>query len=368
MKPWKKASPICRTNPREPGSATSASAHSATPGGVAQTRVRSPAGAVGTVAGGQGCPSGVCAAGQADGQGTAATFRNPAAVAVDALGSVYVADTGNYLVRKISPNGAVATLAGGFGCPGGVCAAGLADGVGLLAGLSAFTGLAVDQQANLYLADTGNDVVRVIYSIPFGLGLCAAGAYRLSGAATSAAACTACAAGSYNSQPGASACTSCAAGGYGSVAASTTSAVCTSCATGTYAGLPGSSSCAHPPPGTYYAAGNASAAYVTTLAGGAAGAASQHADGASVAATFLRPGGVDVGPGSLVYVADTGNNLVRTISLTGTVATLAGGRGCASTCSAYALAGGCTCGAADGLATAARFCLCEGGPPQPQTQ
>ena len=71
-------------------------------------------GNVTTVAGGEG--------GYQDGSATAARFNHPTALAVDATGNIYVADTDNQLIRKISPDGAVkaiaGTVAGGTGVPG----------------------------------------------------------------------------------------------------------------------------------------------------------------------------------------------------------------------------------------------------------
>ncbi|MFN7887935.1 MAG: hypothetical protein ACK6C0_10195 [Betaproteobacteria bacterium] len=56
--------------------------------------------------------------GSADGTGTVARFNGPRGVAVDGSGNVYVADTDNHRIRKITPAGAVSTLAGTTGSSG----------------------------------------------------------------------------------------------------------------------------------------------------------------------------------------------------------------------------------------------------------
>jgi sugar lactone lactonase YvrE len=108
-----------------------------------------PAGAVTTLAG----TSGVL--GSADGIGAAAQFAGPEGVATDAAGNVYVADTGNNAIRKIAPSGAVTTLAGGLSY-------GAADGVGSAAQFNRPAGLASDTAGNLYVADSGNSTIRKI--------------------------------------------------------------------------------------------------------------------------------------------------------------------------------------------------------------
>lgn len=94
--------------------------------------------------------------GSADGSGTAARFNDPGGIAVDAAGNLYVADTGNHTIRKISPGGAVVTLAGTAGVPGD------ADGAGTVAQFRRPAGITVDATGNLYVADTDNYLVRRI--------------------------------------------------------------------------------------------------------------------------------------------------------------------------------------------------------------
>ena len=105
-----------------------------------------PQGVVSTVAGDG-------AAGWVDGPGTQARFNGPTGVAVDLLGNVFVADTYNDRIRKIAPDGSVTTIAGG-------AAPGWLDGVGAAAQFDTPTGLALDLQGNLYIADSGNGAVR----------------------------------------------------------------------------------------------------------------------------------------------------------------------------------------------------------------
>lgn len=95
------------------------------------------------------------AAGADDGLDTAATFKLPEAVAVDPAGNVYVADNGNNLIRKVTPAGQVSTLAGSGG-------RGSANGTGNAASFNSPFGIAIDAAGNLYVADSGNNLIRKI--------------------------------------------------------------------------------------------------------------------------------------------------------------------------------------------------------------
>src|SRR6266850_2078001 len=87
-----------------------------------------------------------------DGSGSAARFNSPCGLAADRAGNLYVADSGNYTVRKITPGGAVSTLAGLAGSPGNG-RDNPADGPGSAARFSSPAGLAVDNAGNVYVAD-----------------------------------------------------------------------------------------------------------------------------------------------------------------------------------------------------------------------
>lgn len=110
-------------------------------------RVVQPDGAVSTLAGSK--------EGFVDGLGAAAAFNTPSAIALDHLGNLYVADTGNHAIRRIAPDGAVTTLAGN-GSPG------YADGIGRAAQFNGPVGIAVDDAGIVYVADTYNDRIRRI--------------------------------------------------------------------------------------------------------------------------------------------------------------------------------------------------------------
>jgi len=281
----------------------------------------SPAGVVTTLAG-----SG--ARGSADGIGIAASFYGPVGVATDASGNVYVADTFNNLIRKVSPAGVVSTLAGS-GSPGS------ANGMATAASFYHPFGVATDASGNLYVADCNNNLIRKISPL---------------GAVTTLAG-----SGAYISTDG----TGTAASFYGPVGVATdalgnvyvadynglvirkisTTGVVTTLAG---SGAPGSangngraasffcpSGVATDASGNIYVADNnnnlirkiSPSGVVTTLAGsGAAGSA----NGIGIAASFNQPGSVSTDASGNVYVADANNNQIRKITPAGVVTTLAG--------------------------------------------
>jgi sugar lactone lactonase YvrE len=90
--------------------------------------------------------------GNADGVGSAASFHSPSGVAVDGAGNLYVADTLNYTIRKISPDETVTTIAG----IAGVSWTATGDT------FNAISGIAIDPSGNLFVADGGNQSVKQI--------------------------------------------------------------------------------------------------------------------------------------------------------------------------------------------------------------
>ena len=107
------------------------------------------AGVVSTVAGLAGT------SGYADGTGTAARFSSPAGIAVGSDNVLYVADTQNHRIRKITSAGVVTTLAGS-GTPGS------ADGTGTAASFNSPIGIAVDASLNVYVSDSATHIIRQI--------------------------------------------------------------------------------------------------------------------------------------------------------------------------------------------------------------
>ena len=268
------------------------------------------------------------AAGSGDGNGTGAQFRNPLNTAVDALGNIYVADAGNHSIRKISPNGQVITFAGSG-------QAGNVDGQGLAAKFQHPSFLAIDATGNVYVSDQQNHRIRMI--TPQGLvstfaGSGSAGATNGTGTAASFqypmglafdAAGNLYVADAYNHRirkitPGKVVTTYAGSGYQGSANGALLSA-----SFNYPMGLAFDAS------GTLYVTdrGNhkirkiTSGGVVSTFAGnGTPG----FANGTAAASMFNNPNNLVVDDAGNVYVADQVNNMVRKISPSGEVSTLAG--------------------------------------------
>ena len=218
-----------------------------------------PAGVVTTLAGTAGM------SGSTDGTGAAAKFYFPEGVTVDTSGNVYVADTGNHTIRKITPAGTVTTLAGTAGVYGS------ANGTGVAARFNRPSGLAVDGSGNVYVADTYNSSIRQI--TPAGIVTTLSGVFNYpKGVAVDSS-------------------------------------------------------------GNLYVADTdnhtirkiTSTGILTTLAGSSGTSGSS--DGTGTSARFYRPSGLAVDGSGNVYVADTGNHTIRRITPAGAVATVAGSPG-----------------------------------------
>jgi sugar lactone lactonase YvrE len=163
-----------------------------------------------------------------DGPGSEARVQYPGQTCIDKAGNIYIADSGNDLIRKLSPDGTVTTIAGSSN--------GYKDGPAATAQFSLPQGIAVDGQGNLYVSDGNNHRIRKI--TPGGV--------------------------------------------------------------------------------------------VSTIAGGGAPDANGFyqggfADGQGDQALFLGPNFISLGPDGNLYVADTGNSRVRMVTPDGTVSTVAGG-------------------------------------------
>lgn len=202
-----------------------------------------------------------------DGAGAAAQFYRPEAVAVDAAGNVYVADAWNHTLRKITPAGVVSTLAGLAGNPGS------ADGTNSKARFHRPAGIAVDTATNLFVTDSLNHTIRKI--TPDGTVSTIAGLAGVWGGADG----TNAAARFYQPQ--------------GIVAASATLFVADS----------GNQ--------TIRRISAAGANWVVSTVAGTAGLAGS-TNGSGSAAQFYFPAGLALDGAGYLYVADAGNQLVRT--------------------------------------------------------
>ena len=233
--------------------------------------------------------------GRADGVGSAAGFYKPAQLAMDDAGTLYVADSFNCSIRKISPDGLVSTLAGD---PGGL--SGSSDGIGAAARFDFPQSVAVDRDRSVYVADAGNDTIRKI--TPDGVVTTLAGT-----------------AGAFGSADG----------------------------TGSAARFSTPRGIAVDSAGIIYVADSenhtvrkiTAGGVVTTLAGSPR--ESGDADGTGSAARFLLPNAVALDGAGNILVADTGNHVIRQVTPAGKVTTLGGRPG--------------FFGTDDGVGVAARF-------------
>ena len=227
-----------------------------------------PSGTVTTLAG-----SG--AAGSADGPGTTASFNQPLGITVNGNGVVYVADTKNNVIRRITPAGVVTTLAGSLG------ATGQTNGQGAAASFNAPQGLGIDENGNIYVADAGNNLIRQISPSGFVKTFAGTGIQGSTDGPSVAA--------SFNNPV--------------SIAVDLNNNVYVADA------------------GDHVIRLITTAGIVSTLAGsGVAGSA----DGQYRAASFNNPSGITADVAGNIYVADAANNLIRKIDKTGLVSTLAG--------------------------------------------
>lgn len=99
--------------------------------------------------------AGAGSAGYGDGTATGAIFSAPSGAAIDTLGNIYIADTANNRIRKVTPSGVVSTLAGSG-------TKGFSDGQGVVSQFNSPMGVAVDANFNIYVADSGNNRIRKI--------------------------------------------------------------------------------------------------------------------------------------------------------------------------------------------------------------
>lgn len=289
-----------------------------------------PAGVVTTLAGGSG-------SGTTDGTGTAAKFHEPRGIAIDSSGTLFVADYENHMVRKVTSAGVVTTLAGGLDVSGNT------DGQGTAARFRSLQGIAVDSAGNVYVTEGGNRDVRKIsasglvttlasgtdkFSEPRGIAIDSNGVF-------------------YVGDYGANVVRRVSSTGVVSTYAGTAPLAGSNDGTISTALFNGPSGIAFDTAGNIYVADTLNntvrkitpAGTVTTLAGMAGRTSS--VDGSATSARFEDPYAVAVDGSGNLYVADSTDHSIRKVTSSGTVTTLAGKGG--------------SFGSLDGTGTAARF-------------
>lgn len=214
-------------------------------------------------------------AGFADGAGENAQFDQPTGLGINAAGTIFVADSNNHRIRAITSAGVVSTFSG-------LGTAGFTDGIATAARFDHPAGLTVDSLGRLYIADTGNNRIRVVATN--------GSVSTLSGTGTAGTANGAATVAEFDGPTGIARDAS----GYVYVTEITSHAVRRLAPDGF----------------TSVFAGNVSS--------------SNFFDATGAAARFSSPAGLSIGIGGVVYVADKGNNRIRRISPGGVVTTLAG--------------------------------------------
>ncbi len=299
--------------------------------------------------------AGNASGGASDGTGESARFANPWGVAVDSSGNLYIADTDNHTIRKITSAGVVTTIAGQAGVSGST------DATGTNALFNSPQGIAVDSSTNIYVADTGNHTIRKI--TPAGAVSTLAGLAGATGTnnATGTSArfyepegITVNAAGSliYVADTWNHMIRQVTSGGSVSTLAGSAGNAGTNNGTGTSAQFNEPQGVAVDGAGNVYVGdtGNqtlrkiAAGGVVTTLAGSPTNYGSGNGTGGG--ATFWAPQGVALDSATNIYVADSFNHTIRKVTPAGAVTTLAGTAG--------------SFGSADGTGSAARFWLPQG--------
>lgn len=93
------------------------------------------------------------------GAATSAELSDPEGIAIDSSGNLYISDTANSVVRKVSTSGTISTIAGNFTAGGGYAGDGAAA---TSAQLFHPSGIAVDSKGRIYIADTSNNIIRIV--------------------------------------------------------------------------------------------------------------------------------------------------------------------------------------------------------------